>query len=381
MAADRKLLHRTFSETFGREPAVIAEAPGRVNLIGEHTDYNQGFVLPVAIDRTVAVAATKREDRRLRAYSLAFDETDDEAYGAPRLTDGGWKNYVRGVGAEIARGYAGVNGVDLAILGDVPQGAGLSSSAALEVAVACAIAAANGIEVGPRELALLCQRAENDFVGVQCGIMDQFAAALSTADHALLIDCRSYDATAVPMPEDLSIVVVNSAVARDLSDTSFNRRREECMEAADTLDVESLRDVSEERLADIESELEPALFRRVRHVVKEDGRVLAAADALRRGDTPELGRLLQRSHESLRDDFEVSTLELDRLADIARGVDGVFGARLTGAGFGGCIVALARPGAVPELEDRIANDYRTAGGKAAELLVCKASGGMRVTRV
>jgi galactokinase len=380
MAADTRRLRRVFAEKFGREPIVIAEAPGRVNLIGEHTDYNDGFVLPIAIDRTVAVAAAPREDRLLRAYSLDYDEMDEAEYCASRLPNGGWKNYVRGVAGEIARLHVSIAGVDLAIAGDVPVGAGLSSSAAVEVAVAGAIAAANGIEIEKREIALLAQRAENDFVGVQCGVMDQFAAALSTAGSALLIDCRSYKATPVPMADGVAVVVVSSGVARDLADTEYNRRRQECAEAADFLDVDSLRDVAEERLIDIESELEPTLFRRVRHVVTEDGRVLAAADALRRGDTTGLGHLLHRSHESLRDDFEVSTPELDRLVDIALGVDGVFGARLTGAGFGGCVVALVRPDVVGELAERIVSDYRTASGKAAEVWVCKASDGLRVIR-
>jgi galactokinase len=380
MAADTRRLRRVFADKFGREPIVIAEAPGRVNLIGEHTDYNDGFVLPIAIDRTVVVAAAPREDRLLRAYSLDYDEMDEAEYCASRLPNGGWKNYVRGVAGEIARLHVSIAGVDLAIAGDVPVGAGLSSSAAVEVAVAGAIAAANGVEIEKREIALLAQRAENDFVGVQCGVMDQFAAALSTAGSALLIDCRSYKATPVPMADGVAVVVVSSGVARDLADTEYNRRRQECAEAADFLDVDSLRDVAEERLIDIESELEPTLFRRVRHVVTEDGRVLAAADALRRGDTTGLGHLLHRSHESLRDDFEVSTPELDRLVDIALGVDGVFGARLTGAGFGGCVVALVRPDVVGELAERIVSDYRTASGKAAEVWVCKASDGLRVIR-
>ena len=381
MAPDRDRLRRVFAGRFAREPLLIAEAPGRVNLIGEHTDYNGGFVLPTAIDRTIAVAAAARDDDVVRAYSVDFDDTDEEQYCAPRLADGAWKNYVRGAAAQIARGNPDLRGADLAITGDVPVGAGLSSSAAIELTVAAAVAAVNDIDIPARELALLAQRAENDFVGVQCGIMDQFASALSRAGHALLIDCQSYDVTPVPMPDDIAIVVISSGISRDLADTDYNRRREECAEAADVLDVDSLRDLSEIRLPDIESELEPALYRRVRHVITEDGRVLAAADALRRGDTAELGRLLQRSHESLRDDFEVSTAELDRLVEIATGVDGVYGARLTGAGFGGCIVALAQPDAVGDVEERIASEYRTAAGKPAEAWVCKPSDGLRVTHV
>jgi galactokinase len=380
MAVDTSRLRRVFAEVFGRDPAVVAEAPGRVNLIGEHTDYNEGFVLPVAIDRTVAVASAPRDDHRLRVYSLDFGECDEFEASPQRLAEGGWRNYVRGIAAEIHGMREGI-GADLAIAGDVPVGAGLSSSAAIEVAAAGAIAAAHDLELGPRETALLAQRAENDFVGVQCGIMDQFASALSRSGHALLIDCRSLVAEAVALPTDLVIVVVNSGVARDLADTPYNKRRQECAEAADILDVDALRDIDEARLPDIESELGEPLGRRVRHVVTENARVHAAVHALRRGDTAELARLLYRSHESLRDDFEASAPELDRLVEIARHVDGVLGARMTGAGWGGCVVALARPDAVPALEQEIATRYRAPDGTPADVWVCRSSDGLRVKHV
>jgi galactokinase len=424
MTADTAALRRAFEEQFGRSPDLIAEAPGRVNLIGEHTDYNGGFVLPVAIDRTVAVALAPRDDGLIRAYSLDYDQSDE--FPAERVrrfmgTKGGWRDYMRGVVWALLDEQLPVGGADIAITGDVPQGAGLSSSAALEVAVAGALTASTaevrqpglrGPESNvaassppsvaetfqsrradlqphrePRDLALLCQKAENLFVGVQSGIMDQFSSALGVAGHALFIDCRSLDVTPVPLPKGVVIAVIDSKVPRKLGDTLYNKRRKECEKAARALGLESLRDAAEPLLFrfDEEEDEEPGekdtLRRRARHVITENKRVLAAVDALKGEDFVLLGRLMRDSHVSLRDDFGVSTPQLDLLTDLALTVKGVIGARLTGAGFGGCTVTLVRENAVDRLRETVLPKYRASTGLVAEMHVCRAVDGLRVTHV
>jgi len=377
MTIDRGSLQQTFENAFHREPDVLSEAPGRINLIGEHTDYNDGFVLPVAIDRTVAVAAARADGKTTQVFSAEFDARDQWPTDAPRRTGRReWRDYVRGVAwGLLDTGYV-LSAGDLAIAGDVPLGSGLSSSAALEVAVAGALCAVSGSEIESRRLALLCQKAENQFVGVQSGIMDQLAAACSRAGHALLIDCRSLDLDYVPMPGDIAIVVVDSKVARRLGETPYNQRREECAAAALTLGVASLRDAG---ISDIERLPEP-LKRRARHVVSENQRVLEAMDALRSRDLSLLGVLMYESHESLRDDFEVSTPELDLLVELASRTKGVLGARLTGAGFGGCTVTLVEREAVAAFEAAVVEPYRKQMGLAAKMFACKAVGGLRVSR-
>ena len=249
MPADAVNLVRAFAAQHGRQPQFIAEAPGRVNLIGEHTDYNEGFVLPVAIDRTVAVAVAPRQDTRVRAHSVDHDQRDDFSLDASRRHPmGGWRNYVRGVLWALLDSQLPLRGVDLSISGDVPQGAGLSSSAALELALAGAVCAASGIEMTPRDLALHCQRAEHMYAGVQCGIMDQFAAALGRRDCALFVDCQSLETEDVPLPASVAIVIIDSKVPRELADTPYNQRRRECAEAARALGLASLRSADESQI-------------------------------------------------------------------------------------------------------------------------------------
>lgn len=373
MSADAAALHAAFQQQFGRAPDLISEAPGRVNLIGEHTDYNGGFVLPAAVDRTVAVALARRDDGVIRAFSLDYEQCDE--FPAERVrrfmgTRGGWRDYVRGVVWALLDEQIPVGGADIAITGDVPQGAGLSSSAAIEVAVAGALT--SGIPL--RELALLCQKAENLFVGVQCGIMDQFASALGEDGSALFIDCRSLECEAVPLPVGVAIAVVDSKVPRKLGDTAYNRRREECAEAAQALGVASLRDADEAMLPALPGDL----LKRARHVIAENARVLAAVQALRAGDLEAMGRLMAESHASLRNDFAVSTPELDLLVDLATRADGVIGARMTGAGFGGCTVNLVRENAVDQFEGAIVNEYEQQTGLRAEVHICRAVDGLRV---
>ncbi len=377
MQAEVQSIEHVFRQRFGREPALVAEAPGRVNLIGEHTDYNDGFVLPVAINRTIAAAAALAEGNTVRVFSAEFDARDEWGVAAPRRTGRReWRDYVRGVAwALMDAGYE-LRGVDLAIAGDVPLESGLSSSAALEVAVAGAFCAASGIEMDPGRLALVCQKAENQFVGVQSGMMDQLAAAWSRAGHALLIDCRSLELDYVPLPGDVAIIVVDSKMRRPLGETAYNQRRQECAAAARALGVESLRNAP---VSDIERLPEP-LKRRARHVIFENQRVLEAVDALRSSNVARLGELMYQSHASLRDDFEVSTPELDLLVELVSRAEGLIGARLTGAGFGGCTVNLVARDAVARFEAGVVEPYRAKTGLAAEMFVCHAVDGLRVSR-
>ena len=310
----------------------VGRAPGRVNLIGEHTDYNDGFVLPIAIDRYTTVAARDRTDQRVTVDAADLGETDSFELGAITRT-ATWADYVRGVVEQLDL----THGADLSISSDVPRGAGLSSSAALEVAVGRALSDLPG-----PELALLAQRAENVFVGVQCGIMDQFTSANARAGHALLLDCRDLSHRHIPVPPEVAIVVCDSRMERRLTASGYNDRREACETAARTLGVRALRDTN---LEDIKA-LPPPLQRRARHVVSENERTVAAAHALERGDLETVGRLMDESHLSMRDDYEIVPALVDAIAAAARGVDGCFGARLTGAGFGGCAVALVERRAV-----------------------------------
>jgi galactokinase len=331
---------RAYKEKFGEEPGLVASAPGRVNLIGEHTDYNGGFVLPCAIDRRIAVAvgAGGRGGFETRLYSADFDETcqiDDK--------DSSWADYPRGVAWAMGEAGHEIGDFRAAFAGNVPLGSGLSSSAAIEAATALALDAFFGLGVERTDLALACQRAENDYVGVGTGIMDQYASLLCEAGAALLVDCRSLDAERVPLDLEaagLALVVCDTRVERGLADTGYNDRRATCERAAKMLGVEELRDATEEDL----NLLSGAELMRARHVISENARVLEAVDALTDKDFEEFGRLMYASHASLRDDYEVSTAELDTFVETAE-QHSARGARLTGAGFGGCAIAL-----VPEDE-------------------------------
>jgi len=379
MTADINALRDAFAQQFGRPPTIISEAPGRVNLIGEHTDYNEGFALPVVIDRTVAVAAAPTDGGTVRVDSADFDARDEWPVDAPRRTRRqDWRDYVRGVAWALLDAGKELRGADLVIAGDVPQGSGLSSSAALEMAVAGAFCAVSGIEIDPRALALLSQKAENQFVGVQCGIMDQLAVAQGRPRHAILIDCRSLDMEHVPLPPEVAIIVVDSGVPRRLEATAYNERRKECEEAARLLGVHSLRDVSIEDIATKRHALPDLLYRRARHVITENGRVGSFVKALRACDCDTLGRVMYESHQSLSYDFEVSTSELDRLVELASRTEGVIGARLTGAGLGGCTVNLVREGGVGRFAADVVERYRRETGLNAKMHVCKAADGLKV---
>jgi galactokinase len=384
-----------FHREFGRAPEGIAEAPGRVNLIGEHVDYNDGLVLPFAIDRSVLCAWAHTADRSL-CEVRSLDHNDFcllepaafEVLGEEALRHG-WASYPQAVLFGLRSEGQRTRGLELAIAGDIPQGAGLSSSAAIEVAVAGAFRDAFDLPIDDVALAKLCQRAENEYVGVQCGIMDQFASALSRRDHALLIDCRSLAHEAVPLrlaAAGLTIVIANSAVRRELIASAYNDRRRECEQAVTELrgwlerpDLASLRDVS---AADLERvRIDDVPMRRARHVVTELARVAAAVDAFSRDDFDALARLMGESHLSLRDDYEVSSRELDLLVGLATAQDYVLGARLTGAGFGGCTVNLVRTDAVDAFARNVIAPYRERTGLPAVMYVTSPQAGLRTWRL
>jgi len=349
-----------------------------VNLIGEHTDYNDGFVLPAAIDRQILVAATPRADGRLNVYALNFDQWDrfDGRKEIRRLPENDWANYIRGMVWSLMQAGYELKGADAVVAGNIPIGAGLSSSAAIEVAVGFALLKLSRVEFDRTSLALAAQKAENDFVGMRCGIMDQFISGLGQADRALLIDCRDLTYRAVPLSARASIVIVDSGVHRGLMDMQYNARRQECETAAGHFGVAVLRDVGLEDFKARVHELSPVVRRRARHVISENDRTLKAAEALQADDLTRFGRLMIASHNSLRDDFEVSCPELDRLVEIALGVKDVYGARLTGAGFGGCMLALTKPEAAGELVAAVNRRYETSSGRQATAYICRASAGV-----
>ncbi len=356
----------------------LFQAPGRVNLIGEHTDYNAGFVLPAAIDRRVVVAARPRDDDRINVYALDFEESDsfDAREPISHQPHKPWTNYIRGMASTLIQEGSRLAGMDAVIAGNVPIGAGLSSSAAIEVAIGYTLLALAGAPIDRPSLALSAQKAENDFVGMHCGIMDQFISCLGRAGCALLIDCRDLSFHPAPMPSRASIVIVDSGVHRGLMDMEYNARRAECETAAIHFNVPALRDVDEPTFRSRSHELSPVVRRRARHVITENARTLAAAEAMKTNDLPALGRLMTASHQSLREDFEVSAPELDLLVEIALDHDGVYGARLTGAGFGGCIVALVDRDEVDGLTAAIHAHYPEKTGRAPAIYICKASEGV-----
>lgn len=367
---------------------LAARAPGRVNLIGEHTDYNDGFVFPMAIDREIVLVGQRREDEVVRLYSLDYDQ--ESQFTLSRVEKGPqapWSDYVRGVVDVLQKAGYRLGGFDAVITGDVPQGSGLSSSAALEVAAITLLDGLFGLGIEPPEKARLGQRAENEFVGVACGIMDQFISAAGKAGHGLFLDCRTLAYEHVPLHlEDARVVVVNTNKRRGLVDSEYNARRRECEEgaaffAARIPGVKALRDVTMEQFAAYESELPEPIRRRSRHVVSECQRVLDSVEALKAGDLERFGQLMNQSHISLRDDFEVSCRELDVIVEIAWKTPGVYGARMTGAGFGGCAVALVHKDQVEALSAAIRETYPEETGLTPDIYVFSAVDGASVLAV
>ena len=358
-----------YRSRFGETPEVVASAPGRVNLLGEHTDYNGGFVLPCAIERRVVVALGHGANG---LYSV--DHDDAQPCAGPRAEN--WADYPHGVVWALEQTGAHIPAFQAAITGDVPAGAGLSSSAAIEAATALALDTLLGLNIARTDLALLCQRAENEFVKVDSGIMDQYASLLCQQGSALLIDCRSLAVKPVPVPDNAAIMIFNSNVTRGLVDSAYNVRREQCETAARHFGIPALRDLDLATLEARAGELDPVVLRRARHVVTEDDRVLAAADALQAGDLERLGALMAASHASMRDDFEITVPAIDNLVDIVKGVIGTQGGvRMTGGGFGGCVVAVVPHALVDAARAAVEREYRSPDGKPATIYVCKPAAG------
>jgi galactokinase len=362
---------------------MLVRAPGRVNLIGEHTDYNDGFVFPMAIDRAVWIAFRPNDRQETSVQSLEYGETrsftlDTTEKEKPNRGSDGWMEYIKGVAWALQQAGHVLSGWDGVVAGDVPIGAGLSSSAALEMASARAFASVSGLPWEADSMARHGQRAENEWVGVNCGIMDQMISAAGRADHALLIDCRSLDTEAVPLPPGAVVVVLDTATRRGLVDSAYNERRSQCEAASRFLGVPALRDV---HLADFETQgqkLDDLTYRRARHVISENERTLEAREAMGQGNAARLGQLMKASHESLRDDFEVSSEALNVMVDCALRVKGCYGARMTGAGFGGCAVALVEAEEGDAFANTVAPEYERATGKKPSIYICRATNGAEV---
>jgi galactokinase len=374
---DVQTLEASFGAYFNSKPDFIVRAPGRVNLIGEHTDYNDGFVLPMAIDRAVWMALRPRKDQLVRVRSLDLEA--ETAFELDSLVkEEGWGEYIKGVAYELQNAGHELRGFDAVITGDVPSGAGLSSSAAVELASARAFSAASGFAWDAPKMALLAQKAENEWVGVNCGIMDQMASAASKEGHALFLDCRSLEYQHVPLPENGSVVILDTSTRRGLVDSAYNERRAQCEQAARWFGVQALRDVSLqefEKRTKGETGLNDLVLKRARHVVTENARVLEAIEAMRAGDVKRLGMLFNASHDSLRDDFEVTNDALNIIVECAREQEGCYGARMTGAGFGGCAVALVREKSAEAFVDAITRTYRQRSNMEAAVYICKAGEG------
>jgi len=359
----------------------IFRAPGRVNLIGEHTDYNDGFVMPVAIDFSTWAKVSPLDSRKLQIFSENYGEEIEVDLDDPRLAPRDhWSDYPIGVAVVLERAGHRLRGARLELRGEVPIGSGLSSSAAIEVATAGALVANSGLDIDRRELALLCQRAENEFVGARVGIMDQFASLFGQEQKALLLDCRSLEYRLLPLPDNVRLIICNTMVKHALASSAYNERRAQCEAGVKHLaqflpGITALRDVTSEQLEQYREGLPEVVYRRCRHVITENARVLAAGEALERGDLNRFGQLMAESHASLRDDYEVSVKELDLMVALAGTVDGVYGARMTGGGFGGCTVNLVRTEMVENFRAHVARGYEEITRLKPEIYVCMAANG------
>lgn len=372
-------LRGKFSQRFGSIPRIY-RAPGRINLIGEHTDYNDGFVFPAAIEFHTWVAVAPRQDKQVVVYSENFQETAGFRLGSIQTAKHHWSDYVCGVALLLEREGHQLQGADLLIQSNIPIGSGLSSSAAIEVATALALLGNSGHSISPLKLAQLCQRAENEFVGARCGIMDQFVCCHAKADHALMLDCRSLDYSLAGLSSDYCLVACNTMVKHNLAAGEYNQRRAQCEEgvrrlAAFVPEIRALRDISLEQLQKHASNLPEVVYRRCRHVITENDRVIAASSSLKVGDWAGFGRLMAESHRSLREDYEVSCIELDVMVEIAGRIEGVLGARMTGGGFGGCTVNLVCTSAVEQFSATVAKEYEAKIGHRPEIYVSRAVAG------
>jgi len=368
-----------FKRRFGCAPEELFQAPGRVNLIGEHTDYNGGFVLPTAIDLGTVVAARRRTDHIVRVIAADFDEELTEfeiGRDIPFSESARWSNYVRGVFQVLSLMSHPLLGVDMVVAGNLPRGVGLSSSASLEVVTCLALAKLYDLPLSALEIAQIAQRAENDYVDCKCGIMDQLISASGKEGHALLIDCRNLSTTPVPLPREFTVAIIDSGVRRELAESAYNQRRRECEEASRLLGVSQLRDGDMAQLEQASGAWDDVLYRRARHVITENERTLMAAEALGRGDLRAMGELMAGSHNSLRDDFEVTVPPIDTLVELVSSIiQGEGGVRMTGGGFGGCVVALVPADGVAAIRSALSTHYSAKTGHEARVFECRPSAG------
>ena len=371
-----------FETYFKYRPEIVIRAPGRANLLGGHTDYNEGYVLPVALDRAAWVAAAPIAGREARLHALDLDSYATFSLASIPPSEGDWADYPRGVAWALQERGLETVGLEAVLTSGVPIGSGLSSSAAIEVAFAYTWQQLSSFELTRRGLALACQRAENDYVGVNCGILDQMASSMGVEGHALLLDCRTLDVNLAPLPAGVAIVVADTGVRRALAASEYNARRAQCEQAVRILrarlpGIRALRDVSTDDLERTKGCLPETVYRRARHVVGDNARVVRAAEALQAGDVSTVGALMRDCHASLRDDYEVSSPELDALAEAAWEVEGCFGARLTGAGFGGCTVALVAAAAVSDFGAYVSAAYEAAFARRPDIYVCRSADGVK----
>jgi galactokinase len=376
-----------FSKTYGRPPRWIVAAPGRVNLIGEHTDYNDGFVLPTAIERYAVMAADKAADGKsvvqIRDTSgvepAKIDVSAPVKPGTPK-----WSNYPRGVVAGFLKRDLNPGGLDVLLNSTVPLGSGLSSSASLEVCTATLVEAVTGRTIPPVDKALLCQKAEHDFAGVPCGIMDQFISVMGRQNNVLLLDCRSHETQLVPMNDPaVSLLITNTNVKHELANGEYAQRRAQCEAAGKILGVSALRDATPEMLENAKAKMDDVVYRRARHVIGEIERTVHAAEGIKASNWPSVGQLMYASHSSLRDDYEVSCKELDAVVEIAEGIGikgGVFGCRMTGGGFGGCTIALVKTEQIEAISAKFAADYKAKTGIDATIFVTRPAAGATIVK-
>jgi len=367
-----------FQDTFGGEPDWTVRAPGRVNLIGEHTDYNDGFVLPMAIDRSVWIALRPRLDPEVNILSINFKEKETFTLDELRKGANTWVEYIKGVAWALMQNEYQLKGWDGVLAGNIPIGAGLSSSAAAELVGALAFSLSSSFEWDAKKMALIAQQAENKWVGVSSGIMDQMISACGVQGNALLIDCRSLDTKLAPLPSGTSVVILDTGTRRELVASAYNERRAQCEAAAKAFNVPALRDVSAAQFTARKGDLDPLIARRAQHIISENERTLQAAQAMKENNATKTGQLMDESHESLRDDFEVSSDALDVMVEVAQQHDDCFGARMTGGGFGGCAVALVESSALENFSEGVSLSYQTLTGIEPKVYVCRAENGAEV---
>ena len=370
-----------YQDKFKAEPSFLIRSPGRANLIGEHTDYNDGFVFPMAINRSIWVAVGPRRDTRVLVHSLDKDAICDFDASSIREPLPNWGTYIQGVAWALDNANVALNGWNGVLVSEVPIGSGLSTSAALELAAARCFTKLAGHTWDPVQMAQLCQKAENDWVGMNCGIMDQLIVAAGQKDHALLIDCRSLEMKQVALPEEAVFVVMDTATRRGLVDSAYNERRQQCEIAADVLNVPFLRDVTSDTLKHRSQELDALTLKRSRHVISENERTVAAAYALEDNDLPLVGQLMDASHDSLRDDYEVTNDALNTIVSLARSHPECLGARMTGGGFGGCAIALVSKEGAEAFVGHVKLAYEEKTGLQPVFFICQADAGVSIEEI